>query len=418
MVSLAAQPVFCQQEKALHVGDQMPNFTFPTVMNGPKKTIPLNSLNGKLVLLDFWFSGCGGCIRLMPHMQELQNHFGNKIQIILVNSLKSDNETKIDGILQRVKKDTGVSIRLPVTVYDSTINQFFPAKGYPHEVILAPNGKIIAITGAESITQENIQSLLDGKQVAMPLKYDFWNRNVPEVSTFNTTSTQGILTSSSITKLPIGAEGGSNPKYDENNKQIGSRISFHIPEAYQMVYPAIFKNEPLVLFEGIDSVNSLHQVYVYDYIDQTQAFLENRWLTSLRQDLDKTFGYSLKKVRKLVPCLIVRTNAKIANSYTKYSEGADNLPSISKNYRVAVYVHNRDLSNIIPYFPLKFFGAQKLIDKTTDKNPIDLEFPLGFDFRNTAHFMEFMHEKGIDLSVEKREVDCVVILCSSSANLL
>jgi len=55
-------PCFGQQGKAC------PDFELQT-LNG--KVITSNELKGKIILLDFWDTHCGPCIKLMPHMEKL-----------------------------------------------------------------------------------------------------------------------------------------------------------------------------------------------------------------------------------------------------------------------------------------------------------------------------------------------------------
>lgn len=63
-------------------------------------SIALNSLNGKYVLLDFWFIGCGSCIQSIPVLNELQEEYSEgKLTIIGVNCF-SNSEKKIEEYCQ------------------------------------------------------------------------------------------------------------------------------------------------------------------------------------------------------------------------------------------------------------------------------------------------------------------------------
>lgn len=58
-------------------------------------TITLSSLKGKVVLIDFWFIGCGPCIESVPTLNRLQTKYKNGgFEVIGINCF-SDNEDKI-----------------------------------------------------------------------------------------------------------------------------------------------------------------------------------------------------------------------------------------------------------------------------------------------------------------------------------
>lgn len=70
-------------EKALHplkTSDIAPAFTVTTVDG---KALSLKSLKGKIVLLDFWATWCGPCMKEIPFIKSLRNKYpANKLAII------------------------------------------------------------------------------------------------------------------------------------------------------------------------------------------------------------------------------------------------------------------------------------------------------------------------------------------------
>ncbi|RRA95413.1 TlpA family protein disulfide reductase [Paenimyroides viscosum] len=55
------------------------------------KTIQLNDLKGKVVLLDFWYRGCLPCLKATPVLMKLQEEFKNDLVIIGIND-RDDKE--------------------------------------------------------------------------------------------------------------------------------------------------------------------------------------------------------------------------------------------------------------------------------------------------------------------------------------
>lgn len=62
--------------------------------------INLDSLKGKLTILDFWYQGCKPCLNVFEVLNEMKKEFEEKIQIISINSidsLDSDYQNFITG---------------------------------------------------------------------------------------------------------------------------------------------------------------------------------------------------------------------------------------------------------------------------------------------------------------------------------
>ena len=79
--------ISCLLATALIINAQktVPDFELQT-LNG--KTITSHDLKGKVVLLEFWDTRCGPCIRLMPHMEKLFAKYRNNpnVVILIVNA--------------------------------------------------------------------------------------------------------------------------------------------------------------------------------------------------------------------------------------------------------------------------------------------------------------------------------------------
>src|SRR5690606_35312975 len=76
------------QYGSLKPGDRMPEFLLSNLANFPTESAHISDFRGKLLIFDFWTVYCPSCIRAMPHMEALQERFGNRIQIILVTDSK------------------------------------------------------------------------------------------------------------------------------------------------------------------------------------------------------------------------------------------------------------------------------------------------------------------------------------------
>ena len=111
-----------------------PDFT----LNDPTgKPLSLSSLRGKYVVLDFWGTWCGWCIRGIPKMKEYYSKYKNQFEILSIDC----NESK-EKWLAGLKK-----YEMPwLHVYNpdnTSVREDYAIQGYPTKIIVGPDGKII-----------------------------------------------------------------------------------------------------------------------------------------------------------------------------------------------------------------------------------------------------------------------------------
>lgn len=96
----------------------------------------LSDYRGKYILLDFWASWCGPCIRAFPELREVTEKYRDRITLIGLNS-------------DREKDWRAVSERLALSWLNLNIEQTpelaarYGVSGIPHQVLISPEGEII-----------------------------------------------------------------------------------------------------------------------------------------------------------------------------------------------------------------------------------------------------------------------------------
>ena len=120
------------------VGKQAPQFSMPDV-NG--KNISLSSFKGKYLLVDFWASWCGPCRMENPNVVKAYNEFKNKNFTILGVSLDKEKEPWRQAIQDDKLAWTHVS---DLKYWNSAAVEIFQFDGIPFNILLDPQGKIIA----------------------------------------------------------------------------------------------------------------------------------------------------------------------------------------------------------------------------------------------------------------------------------
>jgi thiol-disulfide isomerase/thioredoxin len=69
------------------VGNRAPEFALPTLEGDVAK---LSAYLGQVIVVDFWFQTCSGCVATLPHLAELKAQYGAEGLVIIVVVLDRD----------------------------------------------------------------------------------------------------------------------------------------------------------------------------------------------------------------------------------------------------------------------------------------------------------------------------------------
>jgi thiol-disulfide isomerase/thioredoxin len=129
---------------------------------------------GKVVVLDFWYSGCGYCIVKFRHLNQVAQHFKNDPRVLIASV--------VDGNLDSREKFKSMLVKYPqVTkpaLYDPQghfVNRYGIAKnGYSFEIDLDHKGTVFAVYGGtdgsltEQLYIDRLISEIEDKLKTMP----------------------------------------------------------------------------------------------------------------------------------------------------------------------------------------------------------------------------------------------------------
>ncbi|QBO58388.1 TlpA family protein disulfide reductase [Chryseobacterium salivictor] len=152
------------QLKALKIGDSIPEEVWTTplqLVNSPQKTLQLSKDREKLILLDFWATWCGSCLKNFPKMEELEKQFGGRIKIIPVTSESSAVLDKFFSTANGKRYSKTASVK-----EDKTFHQLFPHTAVPY-IAWIKNGKLINTTDAEQVTEQTVAEILNDKNSSL-----------------------------------------------------------------------------------------------------------------------------------------------------------------------------------------------------------------------------------------------------------
>lgn len=123
------------------VGTNSPVFS-ATDINGNKYS--LNSLKGKIIVMNFWFVECKPCVMEIPELNKLVEKYKNKNVVFLGFALNDKSE--IDIFLK--KKNFNYNL-IPKS---SEIAAKYKVSSYPSHIIIDGNSKIVYVTSGLSST--------------------------------------------------------------------------------------------------------------------------------------------------------------------------------------------------------------------------------------------------------------------------
>jgi peroxiredoxin len=99
------------------------------------KFIDAADLKGKVVVLNFWFIGCPGCMDEMPKLNELAAKYNDRDKVVFI-AVATNTAQELRQFLTRNKFDYRM-----VGSGQSVIDQF-KFSGYPRNIVIGKDGKI------------------------------------------------------------------------------------------------------------------------------------------------------------------------------------------------------------------------------------------------------------------------------------
>lgn len=139
-----------------YIGDRVSDLPLNKVVNYKDSIATLSSFGDKLLILDFWGTHCGSCIKMFPAENSLQRTFKNDAQFILVTS---DDSATVCDFLDHYNK-THAKFSLPIVTSDILIARMFRFHSMPHYLWIAPDGTLLAQTSEAMVNKPTISMVL------------------------------------------------------------------------------------------------------------------------------------------------------------------------------------------------------------------------------------------------------------------
>ena len=112
-----------------------------------RRPLPIASLHGRMVILDFWTEGCINCIQIIPTLRRIEEHFPDKVVVIGVHSPKFANEKHAASVKDAIRR---YDIRHPI-IHDPemTIWRAYGVQAWPTLVVIGADGNVAGVVPGE-----------------------------------------------------------------------------------------------------------------------------------------------------------------------------------------------------------------------------------------------------------------------------
>jgi thiol-disulfide isomerase/thioredoxin len=418
--------------RELTVGSKCPNFEFKNILNYSMTTCHLSDLNGRLIILDFWATWCGGCIKALKKLDSIQLVFPGDISIVPVTY---ESLPVVKNFL--AKNEELKNIGLPTVTEDTILSKYFRYRFIPHEVWIDNHGIVKAITDDGEVNEENIRKLLSTSNINIPVKKDILNEKFYyEPLLLNDTNGIHIIKRELIYNSVLTENIPNLPGLTANAFFVGNKVKII---ATNMIIQNIFK---LAFFGdrnhfGPDNPNfsqfMLHRLsleiedssnYYWAGKDDSKWPKEktfcyelilpisdsNRIYRFMQMDLNRVFGTMLGikafvGKRKTKCWVLVR---KLPLSRFKESSGKPEFMYSIVDKKG--YMRNEPINILMFYLTNNFMQSARfpLVDESNLKKAINIDLD-GVDLSNMHSLKERLNRYGLDFELAERNLDMLII---------
>lgn len=156
LVFVFLQIAISSAQRSYKNGDVIRDLSFKKILNSNSQNSSLKEIKNNITIIDFFGTWCHPCIKALPILGEISKKYKNDIEIILISNEKEAQLAKF------IKGRSDFIFPVVVDEGDAITNLFQPP-ALPYTVVINKENKIIAITEAALITDEQIKKWLSEK---------------------------------------------------------------------------------------------------------------------------------------------------------------------------------------------------------------------------------------------------------------
>jgi thiol-disulfide isomerase/thioredoxin len=109
------------------------------------KKVRLSDFRGKVVLMDFWFNGCGNCRLIKPYLEKLEYEFRQQPVVFVAINIDKDRDQWLKGIhSQFFTSQTATQLYTNGNGESDPLLKHYKILGYPTVLIVGADGKMLS----------------------------------------------------------------------------------------------------------------------------------------------------------------------------------------------------------------------------------------------------------------------------------
>jgi thiol-disulfide isomerase/thioredoxin len=370
-------------------GDAVPDVNFNVLLNAPVTNISLSELKGKVILIDFWATWCSPCVDAMPHLSQLQTKYQGKLQVITVTDEKA---ARIRQYLTTKPSNLWVAIDT-----ERVAVRIFPHTTIPHTVIISPDGKVIATTDPQFVTEAVMDSVLQKKEVHLPNQKGILLEPSDIIKKYFFAA--DTVKNKFIMQAELKGANSFSTMYQRDSIFKGRRftcVNFQLNGLYRIAY------HDFPYSRTIDKTGEKKNapLYCLDLIVANKKYL----LPALQKELAKRFDLQAKIEQQTKDAYVLKITDR---------EKFEKIPVNTSGRRTFGAMHGEideeriTMADFANY--LENYGIEKLpvIDETLNKGFFDIKF--SFQPEKPESLVAVLNNMGLTLEKQSRKIDFLVL---------
>lgn len=241
-------------QRPYSVNENAGDFAFPLVLNAPSLPSSFRQVNTKLVILDFFGTWCGPCIRALPNLKAMQEKFKEELLILLI---AGEDEQLLRNF---ISKQEGFNLAMVVDKESAISNKFHPPY-YPYSLVIDKNGRVVAIPTQGAITETAIRGWIEGQGLSA----------TPAAIKNESNDTASVMKTKEITAAPAEMK-MTNPFIQLSQDFLYAAKTGDSTEAYLLQLKNIALSE---LVQLVDTDDEKKAFWINLYNAYTQVILKN-----------------------------------------------------------------------------------------------------------------------------------------------
>jgi thiol-disulfide isomerase/thioredoxin len=304
--------LYGQQTEALKIGTKIPQLA-PLDILGSSQKFDLNEKTGKLVIIDFFTTGCIPCIASIPKMEALQKEFKDQLEVVMVTP---DDIEKVEALKKKseiFRKNT-----LPIVAGNSKLKRLFPYQAVPTHIWIDEKGIFTYMTDGESSNSENLKKYFENSPLTMSTRKTDFSKSLPLWKQMDKSSLRPTYLSM-ISRRVEGAGPRSGFDRDSVSKKINGYQAINCTPIRIMIDAFKDKQNPftdwkLIILEGkakdykfpdqITTKWSQEHSYCYELFQENAS--EEQIKETMLMDMKRYFSLAGRIEKQASPVLVLK----------------------------------------------------------------------------------------------------------------